>query len=120
FCRRGFGSGLLGRGPFRLGLGGVRRFGIVGRRLFGRRADDLVGLVLVGRVLRDFLRTCRRLALGGRRLALGWRRLGVGLRRSLLLLLVIADRDDLQYCVLLAMALLATVIVAPALLEHRD
>jgi len=39
---------------------------------------------------------------------------------SLLLLLLIADRDDLQDRVLLAMALLAAIIVAAALLEHRD
>src|SRR5207248_1083408 len=41
-----------------------------------------------------------------------------GLRR--LLRLLVADRDDLQNRVLLAMTFLAPVIVAAALLEHRD
>src|SRR5213075_3406158 len=39
---------------------------------------------------------------------------------SLLLCLVIADRNDLEDRVLLTVALLAPVIVAPPLLEHRD
>jgi signal transduction histidine kinase len=45
--------------------------------------------------------------------------LASALGASLLLRLVIADRDDLQDRVVLAVALLAAIIVAAALLEHR-
>ena len=44
----------------------------------------------------------------------------LSLRRSLLLSLVVADGDDLQDRVLLAMALLAAIIVPATLLEDGD
>src|SRR5688572_10018864 len=107
-CRRRLG-GLFGRG---LGRSGLFRLGSLVR----------VGLGLVrgcrarGLLLLD-LRGCRRLARLGRLGGLGSR---FGLRcRRLLLRLVVADRGDPQDRVLLPVTLLAAVIVAAALLEHR-
>src|SRR6476646_5983627 len=110
FCRRRFRRRLvvrLGFGAFgrsvdalcrRIGLGLVLGRGIFGRLRvhLGRR---LVGGLGLGRLRRCSSRLRRSL------------RLGFRLRSGLLLLLVIADRHDLQDRMLLAVALLAPVIV---------
>src|SRR5690349_20829663 len=117
FCRPGFGLGLGRSGLLRRSLGGARRFVVVRRGVLGRGPGDFAGLLLRGRGVGGFLRTC---SSGLVRARLGR---GFGLGRSLLRfslgfardMLVIADRDDLQDRVLLAMALLAAVVVPAAL-----
>src|SRR5690348_7418238 len=90
FCRPGFSLGLGGSRLLGRAFGTARRFLVVGSGVFGRRSGDRASLVLSSRRFGSFLRTCSR---GFAAFGLG-RRFGLG--RSFLLLLLVADRDDLQ------------------------
>src|SRR4051812_34952124 len=110
FCRPALGLGLGRSSLFR----GTRGLLVVRGGILGRGPDDLIGFLLgLGRV-DGFLRTCSRSLLDCRL------RRGLGFRSGLLGFLVVAYRDDLEDRVLLAVALLAAVVVAPPLLEDGD
>src|SRR5690349_12506010 len=123
FCRPGFRGRLVSfLALLRLGwsIGALGRR--VGLRLVVRRRVFRFGGVDLSGAARTLGRGCLghwaslRLA----RFRRGFGRLGIRLRCGLLRLLVIADGDDLQDGVLLAVALLAAVVVAAALLEDGN
>src|SRR6478672_453351 len=111
FCRPGFGLGLGRSGLFRRGLAAACRFLVLGSGILGRSSDHRVGLLLVRGRGRGFVRTCSS-GLAGTSLRGFALRRSFGLCRSSLLLgLMVADCDDLQDRVLLAVALLAAIVV---------